>query len=88
MRRRVHREGLDGTTDGNEAWRTEERRKRPCVRPATFETGSCSLGGVLGVLFSIPLRNVLIVQSQLPYPEGVAAASILMAALMWARLSP
>lgn len=39
----------------------------------------CSLGGVLGVLFSIPLRNVLIVQSQLPYPEGVAAASILMA---------
>ena len=38
--------GLDGTGDGNEAWRTTERRKRPCVRPATFETGSCSSGGV------------------------------------------
>ena len=46
MRGRVHREGLDGTGDGNEAWRTGERRKRPCVRPATFETGSCSSGGV------------------------------------------
>ena len=43
---RVHREGLDGTGDGNEAWRTAERRKRPCVRPTTFETGSCSSGGV------------------------------------------
>ena len=43
---RVHREGLDGTGDGNEAWRTAERRKRPCVRPAKFETGSCSSGGV------------------------------------------
>ena len=41
MRRRVHREGLDGTGDGNEAWRTAERRKRPCVRPATFKMGSC-----------------------------------------------
>ena len=38
--------GLDGTADGNEAWRTAERRKQPCVRPATFETGSCSSGGV------------------------------------------
>ena len=27
MRRRVHREGLDGTGDGNEAWRTAKRRK-------------------------------------------------------------
>ena len=46
MRGRVHREGLDGTADGNEAWRTAQWRKRPCVQPATFETGSCSLGGV------------------------------------------
>ena len=36
--RRVHREGLDGIGDGSEAWRTTERRKRPCVRLATFET--------------------------------------------------
>ena len=43
----VHREptSLDGTADGNEAWRTAERRKQPCVRSATFETGSCSSGG-------------------------------------------
>ena len=46
MRHRVHWEGLDGTTDGNEAWRTAERRKRPCVRPATVEMGSCSSGRV------------------------------------------
>ena len=28
MRGRVHREGLDGTGDGNEAWRTAQWRKR------------------------------------------------------------
>ena len=28
MRGRVHREGLDGTGDENEAWRTAQRRKR------------------------------------------------------------
>ena len=42
----VHREGLDGIGDGNEAWCTAKQRKRPFVRPATFETGSCSSGGV------------------------------------------
>ena len=31
MRGRVHREGLDGTGDGNEAWCTAEQRKQPCV---------------------------------------------------------
>jgi len=46
MRCRVHQEGLDGTVDGNEAWCTTEWRKRPCVRPATVETGSCPSGGV------------------------------------------
>ena len=46
MRGRVRREGLDGTGDGNEAWCTAQRRKRPCVRPAMFETGSYSSGGV------------------------------------------
>src|SRR3954465_13582616 len=34
------------------------------------------LGGVLGVLFSIPLRRALVVDSPLPYPEGVAAAEV------------
>ena len=28
MHGHVHREGLDGTGDGNEAWRTAQRRKR------------------------------------------------------------
>lgn len=36
-------------------------------------------GGVLGVLFTIPLRRALVTQSNLPYPEGVAAAEILRA---------
>ena len=44
MRCRVHREGLDGTSDGNEAWHTAERRKRPCDRPAMFETGVLLIG--------------------------------------------
>jgi putative OPT family oligopeptide transporter len=37
----------------------------------------CVLGGVLGVTFSIPLRRALVVNSTLPYPEGVAAAEVL-----------
>lgn len=37
----------------------------------------CSAGGILGVIFSIPLRRTLVVNSSLPYPEGVAAAEIL-----------
>lgn len=39
----------------------------------------CSAGGMLGVLFSIPLRHAMVVKSDLPYPEGVAAAEILKA---------
>lgn len=37
----------------------------------------CALGGVLGVLFSIPLRRALVANSPLPFPEGVAAAEVL-----------
>lgn len=37
----------------------------------------CAIGGILGVLYTIPLRRVMVVQSALPYPEGVAAAEIL-----------
>ncbi|MGH8786812.1 MAG: OPT family oligopeptide transporter [Cupriavidus necator] len=37
----------------------------------------CAAGGMLGVVFSIPLRHAMVVQSELPYPEGVAAAEIL-----------
>jgi len=34
-------------------------------------------GGMLGVLFTIPLRRALVTTSDLPYPEGVAAAEVL-----------
>ena len=37
----------------------------------------CVAGGVLGVLFTIPLRRALVTNSDLPYPEGVAAAEVL-----------
>lgn len=37
----------------------------------------CACGGSLGVLFTIPLRRVMVMQSDLPYPEGLAAAEIL-----------
>ncbi|TCP96592.1 putative OPT family oligopeptide transporter [Cricetibacter osteomyelitidis] len=39
----------------------------------------CASGGILGVIFTIPLRNVMVTRSELPYPEGVAAAEILKA---------
>ncbi|OOF58567.1 OPT family oligopeptide transporter [Rodentibacter myodis] len=39
----------------------------------------CASGGTLGVLFTIPLRRAMVVNSDLPYPEGVAAAEILKA---------
>ena len=37
------------------------------------------LGGVLGVLFSVPLRRSLIVDQDLAFPEGKAAAEVLRA---------
>lgn len=37
----------------------------------------CAVGGILGVMYSIPLRRALVTQSDLPYPEGVAAAEVL-----------
>ncbi len=39
--------------------------------------GICAAGGMLGVMFTIPLRHAMVVQGNLPYPEGVAAAEIL-----------
>ena len=35
------------------------------------------LGGILGVLWMIPLRRALIVKTDLPFPEGVAVAAVL-----------
>jgi putative OPT family oligopeptide transporter len=37
----------------------------------------CAVGGVLGVMYSIPLRRALVTNSDLPYPEGVACAEVL-----------
>jgi putative OPT family oligopeptide transporter len=37
----------------------------------------CAVGGILGVMFSVPLRRALVTGSDLPYPEGVAAAEVL-----------
>src|SRR5579871_4934165 len=37
----------------------------------------CAAGGVLGVLITIPLRRALVTKSDLPYPEGLAAAEVL-----------
>lgn len=36
-------------------------------------------GGLLGVLFAVPLRKALIEDRELPFPEGVAAAAVLRA---------
>ncbi|HPW46129.1 MAG TPA: OPT/YSL family transporter, partial [bacterium] len=51
--------------------------------PSIFQIGTLALfGGVLGVLFMIPLRRFLIVKEHenLPYPEGTASAQVLIAA--------
>src|SRR5690349_6821299 len=41
--------------------------------------GIAGLGGLLGVLFSVPLRRSMIVEDPLPFPEGKAAAEVLKA---------
>ncbi|MDP7529845.1 MAG: oligopeptide transporter, OPT family, partial [Candidatus Marinimicrobia bacterium] len=38
-----------------------------------------AIGGVIGVLFTIPLRRALIVVAKLKYPEGIATAEVLRA---------
>ena len=38
-----------------------------------------AVGGVIGVLFTVPLRRALIVTAKLKYPEGVATAEVLRA---------
>jgi putative OPT family oligopeptide transporter len=43
-----------------------------------FETTLIALlGGILGVLWMIPLRRALIIKTDLPFPEGVAVAAVL-----------
>ena len=53
------------------------------MSPSILQIGTLAMmGGVLGVLFMIPLRRFLIVKEhgQLPYPEGTASAQVLIAA--------
>ncbi len=45
--------------------------------PFHLTAGITALGGILGVMFSVPLRRALVVDSDLPYPEGRAAAEVL-----------
>lgn len=45
--------------------------------PFHLTAGITALGGILGVMFSVPLRRALVVESDLPYPEGRAAAEVL-----------
>ncbi|MDD7384877.1 MAG: oligopeptide transporter, OPT family [Actinomycetaceae bacterium] len=45
--------------------------------PFWTTTAVCFVGGILGVTYSVPLRRALVTGSDLPYPEGVAAAEVL-----------
>ena len=45
--------------------------------PFWLSVAVIALGGILGVLYSVPLRRALVTGSDLPYPEGVAAAEVL-----------
>ncbi|MHB1617902.1 MAG: OPT family oligopeptide transporter [Metallibacterium sp.] len=45
--------------------------------PFWMSFGVCALGGILGVMYTIPLRRALVTGSDLPYPEGVACAEVL-----------
>ncbi|MEQ1911760.1 MAG: oligopeptide transporter, OPT family [Vicinamibacterales bacterium] len=45
--------------------------------PYWLSVAVIALGGVLGVMYSVPLRRALVTGSDLPYPEGVAAAEVL-----------
>lgn len=37
------------------------------------------IGGIFGVLFSVPLRRTMVVKDHMPYPEGLATAEVLIA---------
>ena len=45
--------------------------------PFWTTAGITATGGVLGVMFSVPLRRALVTTGDLPYPEGRAAAEVL-----------
>ena len=45
--------------------------------PYWLSVGVTAIGGILGVMYSVPLRRALVTGTDLPYPEGVAAAEVL-----------
>ena len=45
--------------------------------PYWLSVALIAIGGILGVMYSVPLRRALVTGSDLPYPEGVAAAEVL-----------
>ena len=59
-------------------WAAEGKMDKPDILSITL---IALIGGALGVLFMIPLRNALIVKEHgiLPYPEGTACAEVLLA---------
>lgn len=59
-------------------WAVEEGTEMPSLVEISL---IAFIGGILGVLFMIPLRSALIVQEhgKLPYPEGQACAEVLVA---------
>jgi putative OPT family oligopeptide transporter len=42
-----------------------------------YTAAICILGGIVGVMFSIPLRRTMVLGNELKFPEGVAAAEVL-----------
>lgn len=59
-------------------WAAEGKMETPGILEITM---IALIGGILGVLFMVPLRNALIVKEHgiLPYPEGTACAEVLLA---------
>ncbi|MFW6676443.1 OPT family oligopeptide transporter [Lacrimispora sp. AGF001] len=59
-------------------WAAEGKMETPSILEITLIS---LIGGILGVLFMVPLRNALIVKEHgiLPYPEGTACAEVLLA---------
>ena len=59
-------------------WASEGVMEKPSIIEITL---IALIGGVLGILFMVPLRNALIVKEHgiLPYPEGQACAEVLLA---------
>jgi putative OPT family oligopeptide transporter len=45
--------------------------------PYWLSVAVIALGGILGVMYSVPLRRALVTGTDLPYPEGIAAAEVL-----------